>query len=165
MGREDEVAFERLMDVHRAVLGRVVECYADTRADREDLSQEIGLALWRALPGFRGDCSERTFLVRIAHNRGVDFLVRRRRSATAPEADCEDLRPGPEDATGARERRELLFTALRTMPVGFRQVLALALEDLDHREIAEVVGITPENVAVRLSRARDMLRQKMRKVQ
>ncbi len=162
MDREREADFLRLVGAHRAVLGRAVECYARTPSDREDLSQEIGLALWRALPGFRGECSERTFLARIAHNRGVDFLVRRRRSATAPETDCADGKPGPEDETGSRERRELLFAALRTMPVGYRQVLALALEDLDHQEIAEAMGITPENVAVRLSRARDMLRRKLK---
>ena len=50
---------------------------------------------------------------------------------------------------------------MRTLPLGQRQVLTLALEGLSHGEIAEVVGITPENAAVRLGRAREALRRSM----
>jgi RNA polymerase sigma-70 factor (ECF subfamily) len=45
------------------------------------------------------------------------------------------------------------------LPLGQREILALALEGLPHAEIAAVVGITPENVAVRLGRAREALRR------
>jgi RNA polymerase sigma-70 factor (ECF subfamily) len=52
---------------------------------------------------------------------------------------------------------------LRALPLGQREVLALALEGLPHAEIAAIVGITPENVAVRLGRARAALRRLLEK--
>ena len=159
MDRERQAAFARIMEAHGGALGRVADCYAREGADREDLSQEIGLAIWRALPRFRRECSERTFAMRIAHNRGLCFAFRRRRHAAEPERELADPGPGPEEAVGAGQRRELLFSAIRALPVGLRQVLVLALEGLDHREIAEVVGISENNVAVRCNRARAALRR------
>jgi RNA polymerase sigma-70 factor (ECF subfamily) len=60
-----------------------------------------------------------------------------------------------------QQRAERFLAHVRTLPLGQRQVLTLALEGLSHAEIAEVVGITPQNVAVRLGRARDALRRSM----
>ena len=51
-------------------LGRVVAAYAGSSADREDLAQEIALALVRALSRYRGESSLRTYVLRIAHNSG-----------------------------------------------------------------------------------------------
>jgi RNA polymerase sigma factor (sigma-70 family) len=151
--------FADLLAAHGPGLGRVVQSYARP-ADQDDLAQEISLALWAALPGFRGECSERTFVFRIAHNRGLTFLARRRVQGDAlPEV--ADGAPGPEVRAAGRQDVDALFAALRTLPVTHRQVLALALEDVSHAEIAACLGITVENVAVRLSRARAALRKRL----
>src|SRR5688572_29980659 len=73
-----EERFGRLLKANHAPLTRLAASYAANRSDRDDLLQEIAIALWRALPGFRGDCSERTFLFRIAHNRCITHLSRKR---------------------------------------------------------------------------------------
>jgi RNA polymerase sigma-70 factor (ECF subfamily) len=163
MSDSHATAFERIMTDHGAVLGRLVRCYAAGEADRDDLGQDVCLAIWRALPTFRGDCSERTFVIRIAHNRGLEHVYRRRRRTTEPEREegFADEAPGPEEEAGDREARSSLFAALRGLPLGYRQVLSLALEGLEHREIGEIVGISAGNVAVRLTRARAMLRERL----
>lgn len=58
---------------------------------------------------------------------------------------------------------ERLLRHLRALPLGQRQVLTLALEGLPHAEIAAIAGITTENVAVRLGRAREALRRSLEK--
>jgi RNA polymerase sigma-70 factor (ECF subfamily) len=161
VNRKATAAFERIMDAHGKALGRVAECYAASGADSDDLAQEIGVAIWRALPRFRGECSERTFAMRIAHNRGLHFSFKRRKNAAAEEHEIADPRPGPEDEAGQNQRRERLLSALRELPVAYRQVLSLSLEEIDHGEIAEIVGISVGNVAVRLNRARAALRLAM----
>jgi RNA polymerase sigma factor (sigma-70 family) len=160
-------SFLRLVAEHRGGLDRVSAAYARSRADRDDLVQEIALAIWRALPGFRGECSERTFVYRIAHNQGISFSTRRRareRIAGAEGAKVDDARdPGPDaeaQLQRARQRADL-WEAIRALPVGMRAVLVLALEDLAHQEMAEVLGISVNAVAVRLTRARDALRERM----
>jgi hypothetical protein len=58
------------MKTYGPALGRVVASYARP-SDQDDLAQDIAVALWNALPSFRGDCSERAFVFRVAHNRAL----------------------------------------------------------------------------------------------
>lgn len=156
----EEDRFAELMRAHGPGLSRIVQSYARPGADQADLGQEIALAIWRALPASRSECSERTFLYRVAHNRALTFLARRRlRDGERDELpDVLDDGPGPEARAAQREGVARLFRALRALPVSYRQVLALALEDLSHAEIAAFLGISAGNVAMRLGRARAALR-------
>src|SRR6478672_3303549 len=64
-------AFLRLMQDYQAALHRLAAAYVDAPADREDLFQEIATALWQAIPNYRGEASERTWLYRVAHNTAI----------------------------------------------------------------------------------------------
>jgi RNA polymerase sigma-70 factor (ECF subfamily) len=164
--------FERILVEHGPGLGRVARVYAHGRAERADLAQEIAVALWRALPDFRGESSERTFVYRIAHNRGVSHAearrARERVTATVDPRDVNaahaaDPKPAADEALDAARRRDALFEAIAALPLGARAVLTLALEGMTHEEIADVLGSSANSVAVRLSRARAELRSKMEK--
>jgi RNA polymerase sigma-70 factor (ECF subfamily) len=160
---EREARFSKLLEEHGGALRRLASSYERDPARREDLVQEIALAIWQALPGFREECSERTFLFRIAHNRGLTHVWRRR--ATRGQADLTeaapvaDSREGPESRAEGNERRARLREAVLALPIGARQVITLTLEGLSQREIGEVLGISENNVAVRVSRARRLLQQ------
>lgn len=162
--REWEEHFERLIREHGAAVVRLASAYERNTASRDDLVQEIALALWRALPGFRGECSERTLVFRIAHNRAVTHVERSRHGAAVGldnATEIADHRRTPEMQASAGELRERLLEAVRAIPLGHRQVIALLLEGLTHAEIAEVLGITEVNVAVRAARARKGLRERL----
>jgi RNA polymerase sigma factor (sigma-70 family) len=152
--------YERIFEAYGAALMRLTAGYESLPQAREDLLQEILLALWKALPHFRGECSEKTFVFRVAHNRCLTHVWRRGKQP-ASEIEVED-QPAPERNPEAqaieKTRRETLLAAIRTLPVNYRQVITLALEDLAPAEIAAVLGVTENNVAVRLSRARKALR-------
>jgi RNA polymerase sigma-70 factor (ECF subfamily) len=154
-----EQQFKRLLGENRAALKRLATSYAGP-GDSDDLLQEIAIAIWRALAGFRGACSERTFLFRIAHNRCISHLAKKR-----PMVSLDDLEVEPADPAGNAERliadaqeQEHLLRAIRSLPMIYREVIVLLLEGLEYREIAEVVGITDSNVGVRLNRARQHLK-------
>jgi RNA polymerase sigma factor (sigma-70 family) len=160
---ELERLFDRLLAENGGAISRLAASYSNTAADRDDLVQEIALAIWRALPHFRGECSERTFIFRIAHNRAVTHLTRWRARGTEAAAGAEvaDSAPDPEaglarDQQGARLRR-----AVHSLPLLYRQVVTLMLEGMEYEEIAQVLGISESNVGARLSRARQMLRESM----
>jgi len=166
LAMEDETqraSFTRLLEAHGPGLRRVARAYSRGPAEAADLAQDIALALWRSLPGFRGDCSERTFVFRIAHNRGISHAEeRRQRDATTPLVDeapvAADAKPGADEALDQSRRREALWAAIGRLPVGARGVLTLALEGLSHEEIAGILGTSANSVAVRLSGARAELR-------
>ena len=156
-----EQHFERILAAHGPALSRLAASYTNTLSDRDDLLQEIGFALWQALSRFRGECSERTFAFRIAHNRGITYLARARAQASGSidegEIEVHDPAPGPESDLAQRQRADRLRQAVHRLPVAYRQVIMLTLEGLGYREISEVLGISESNVGVRLSRARQLL--------
>ena len=156
-----EEQFGRLLGGNRAALSRLAASYTRSAGDRDDLLQEIAMALWRALPSFRGDCSERTFVFRIAHNRCITHLSKRRVTVSLEEneIDVEDPSATAEAALAEEQERQRLLAAIRELPAIHREVLVLALEGMEYREIADVVGISESNVGVRLNRARERLKK------
>ena len=156
---EPDSRYERILREYLPALRRLVAAYESDQHEREDLLQDIAFAIWRALPSFRGASSTRTFVYRIAHNRAISHrLTGSRRSRvialgeTAP--DIPDARP---DAASEMDRAELgatLMMCVRSLSPVLRQTLILSLEGLSNPEIAEVLGVSPGTVAVRLTRAR-----------
>ena len=117
--------------------------YVGATADRDDLLQDIIVAIWRALPRFRGECSERTFMFRIAHNRAIAYITRRQLPTEATDdVEMEDSRPNPEETLSAEQEGRRLLEAIQRLPVNHRQVVTLMLEGLGYSEIAEVLGIS-----------------------
>ena len=156
-----EQQFDRLLAANGPALLRLAASYTNASGDRDDLFQDIAVALWQALLRFRGECSERTFLFRVAHNRAIDYL-RRRRALTTPletEAEPRDSRPNPETGLAQEQQGERLRLAIHRLPLPYRQVITLVLEEMSYSEIAEVLGVTETNVGVRLNRARQLLRK------
>ncbi len=156
-----EQSFDRLLAANSSALMRLAGSYTNTSSDRDDLFQDIAMALWQALPRFRGECSERTFLFRIAHNRAIDYLRRHRErdSPIDPEAALHDSRPSPEAGLSREQQSDRLRQAIRRLPMPYRQVITLTLEEMSYSEIAEILGIEENNVGVRLNRARRLLRE------
>ena len=156
-----EQQLNRLLTANGPALLRLAASYTNTTSDRDDLVQDIAIALWKALPKFRGECSERTFLFRVAHNRAIDYL-RQHRAITAPideDSPLRDSRPNPEAGFAQEQQGERVRQAIHRLPLPYRQVITLTLEEMSYSEIAQVLGVTETNVGVRLNRARQLLRQ------
>jgi RNA polymerase sigma factor (sigma-70 family) len=146
--------------VNGPALLRLARSYTNGPSDRDDLFQDISVAIWRALPNFRNESSERTFVFRIAHNRAITFLARRR-LPTEPDDEIEVPHPGPnpEEELSRDQEGARLMHAIQRLPIEYRQVITLTLEGLSYAEIAGVLGLGESNVGVRLNRARQMLRR------
>jgi RNA polymerase sigma-70 factor (ECF subfamily) len=162
-GTDRDRRFDELMAANAPALGRLASSFTNSASDRDDLLQEIAIAVWQALSNFRGECSERTFLFRVAHNRAVSYLARNapREKLAACEIEIADPAPDPESGAVRSQQGERLMTAVRGLPVTYRQVVSLALEGMEYAEISEVLGISETNVGVRLNRAKQMLRAAM----
>lgn len=145
------------------MIKRIATSYEAKPHLAEDLVQEIYIAIWRALPSFRGDASLRTFVARIATNRAVTHVLRAFKTPLSTELDEKIPAPGydPESHAIAVDRRAKLTLAVRSLPLAYRQVAMLTLEGLTPQEIADVLGITANAVAIRLSRAKELLRRIM----
>lgn len=145
--------FADLMEAYAGPIQRLCAAYAASAADREDLFQDIFLAVWRALPAFRGDASARTWLYRIAHNVALTWQTRDRRRRTRETAMDEAVQP----SASTDLRRVALNQAIAAMTPADRTLTLLWLEGLSAAEIEDVTGVKAATVAVRLSRIRKQL--------
>jgi RNA polymerase sigma factor (sigma-70 family) len=160
-------AFEALLRQYLPALRRLIGSYTRDAAGQDDLLQEIAMGLWTALPRFRGDASERTFLYRVAHNTAITYVSRQHRRATREQTgDLPDVptpAATPESSALGAERRARLWAAVGALPLVDRQVVVLHLEGLSAAEIEAVTGLSAGSVATRLTRARQKLAASVRR--
>ncbi len=152
----------RLDDIiarHGSAIARVAATYEADPTLRQDLVQDLLLAIHLSLPQLKDPALTAPFIFRIAHNRCVTHVVqssrRRRLTQSLPEPDPS---PSPEDELLQSERNHRLAAALRRLPLAYRQVLSLALEGMSYGEIAAVLDISVSNAGVRLTRGKTMLK-------
>jgi RNA polymerase sigma-70 factor (ECF subfamily) len=152
--------FDRIVAELGPALMRVASSYERNPALREELVQDMLLAIAQSLPRLRDKARIKPFVFRIAHNKGVDHVARHVADPATeevptqlPSRDCS-----PEQELMARQRSERLAGAVRRLELPYRQVITLLLEDLSYGEIAEALGISLSNVGVRVNRAKAQLR-------
>ena len=154
-----------VVEEHAPALRRLCHSYCDEHSDAEDLFQDIALAVWTALPRFRGESSDRTWLYRIAHNVALTFVTKRRKQVRREQHVDNDV---PVTSTGsvesqivAAQKQKMFERLLRELPFDDRRLVLLYLEGLSTAEIETVTGLTRSNVTVRLSRIRHRLSDRL----
>ena len=149
-----------------AEYGRAIERLANAaEADRDrrhDLLQDIHLALWRSFALFDGRCSLRTWVYRVAHNAAASYVLSRRRTRLEELVDLDaldraDPMPDPEECAGQQQALERLGAMIRKLKPPDAQVMLLYLEDMDAAAIAEVTGLSPGAVTMRIHRIKSIL--------
>lgn len=159
----DLTAFEELYRAHSGRLYSVACRMLGNTADAEDLLQEIFLAAHRKLDSFRGDSALGTWLYRLATNQCLDYLrsrTARGNQLTGALDDELDLSDVSSRALGERAVARMdLERAVAQLPEGCRAAFVLHdVEGLEHREVAEVLGIAEGTSKSQVHKARLRLR-------
>jgi len=137
-------------------LERLTRAYEADPERRQDLRQEIHLALWRSFARFDGRCSTRTWVYRVAHNTATSMVLRKR-SQRPPLVSLEEIEHLPAPAVDRREDLERLLELIQRLAPLDRQVILSYLEGLDAAETGEITGLSPGNVATRVHRIKKIL--------
>ncbi len=158
---EQECLFNEAWQTHKAAIARVVQSYEAIPAMQEELQQDIAFAIWRSLPRFNHQSSLKTYLLSIAHNRAISHVAKHAREARTTSSDDVVLKGSdcPSSNLEANRQQNRLIAGLQQLPIAQRQIVGLALEGLSYEEIAEILGITVNNVGVRLNRAKKALKE------
>ena len=160
-GSGDLPPFERIVADYGPLISRIAMSYEADPAHREDLVQQIFLAVWQALPSYRADASLKTFIAKIAQNRAISFVARQVRQGPVAELpeQIEADEPDPEQSAIKASERKVLLDATRRLPLPQREVIILVLEGFSYAEIADMLSIAPNALALRLSRAKASLKR------
>ena len=139
-----------------------------TTAEAEDLAQEVFLRVHQGLPGFREESKVSTWVFQIATHLALDWIRsaphrQALRNLSREEADIDPpAHPDPGQVPIQEEMCLCIRDMVSTLPLPYRTIVCLSeLRDLDIREIAAILGLTPGAAKIRLHRARQRLRQHM----
>jgi RNA polymerase sigma-70 factor (ECF subfamily) len=156
--------FERVFSEHSAFAWRVLARHGVREADLEDVCQEVFMVVLKALPGFEGRSSIRTWIYgicrRVAANQRKRAMNRRETLAEDVESIADD---GPAEAEAfaalaQKQSLELLDGLLERLPAAQREVFVLyEVEELTMREVAEALDCPLDTAFSRLYAARRTL--------
>lgn len=156
----EEKQFINLINDHQGLIHKVCIMYENDPDGRNDLFQEIVLQLWKSFPTFRGEAKITTWMYRIALNTAISGF--RRQSRNVKTEDLHEVHFNITDYGDDREEDfQRLQGAIRQLSEIERAMIMMALEEVPYEDIAETIGITQNNVRVRMNRIREKLRKLM----
>jgi RNA polymerase sigma factor (sigma-70 family) len=156
--------FDHWIRDHGTILHHVANGFAEGD-DRQDLMQELLLAVWKSVPAFRQDAQASTFIYRVSHNAALTWrrsrLNYRRRVDGFAALAAASPPDAPPDASSAQLER--VYAAIRRLPPLDRSLILLSLDGVSYRDMAAIHGLTESNIGVRLNRARHALSASLKK--
>ena len=163
MAAEEEKRFISLINTHQGLIHKICIMYENDPDVRNDLFQEIVFQLWKSFSSFRGEAKITTWMYRIALNTAISGF--RKQTRNVKTEDLKELHLNISDSWeyDGEEDIQRLHRAIRQLSEIERAMIMLALEEVPYEEIAETIGITQNNVRVRMNRIREKLKKLMSK--
>ncbi|NLW44935.1 MAG: sigma-70 family RNA polymerase sigma factor [Syntrophomonadaceae bacterium] len=161
-------AFEELVTRYQKPIFKLAYRMVGQKEEAEDLTQEVFIHLYQKITHFNPEKKFKPWLYRVAVNTCISRLRRKRKviflgfdDALAGSVDLDNVPAvSPEKNVEIQELQRELFQAVLEMPENYRAMIVLRYQlDLTNSEIAETLGITRENVEVRMHRAHKNLRR------
>ena len=155
--RKLEKQFVDFVTEYKQIIYKVCYIYATDSDSLNDLYQETVINLWKSFPRFRGECQVSTWIYRISLNTCVSFY---RKSKSHPEVVpiSVDLEAFPEEENKTSQLREL-YRMINCLKQLEKALILLWLEEKSYQEMAEITGLSSNNVAVKLNRIKEKLKQ------
>ena len=161
MNNDKEHQFELLVRQHKRTIYTVCYMFSHNKAEIDDLFQEILIRLWNGFDTYEGRSNARTWIYRVALNTAINQdKKQRRRIETVPLT--VDIDPIEADNPKTEQVRKL-HDLIGRLELIDRSLVLLWLEGISYDEIGAIIGITPNNVGVRLARIKEKLVQMSKK--
>ena len=151
-----EREFTQLVHEQKSTIYTVCYMFARDKDEAADLFQDVLINLWKGIGKFRNDSEISTWVYRVSLNTCTSTEHKKRKMPTTRLDMNIDL--FDDDDTDSRQIQVLRQRIQRLQPLD-RAIVLLWLESLSYQEIADIVGLTPKNISVRLTRIRLQLKQ------
>jgi RNA polymerase sigma-70 factor (ECF subfamily) len=162
MMQNNKEEFLERISAHKLIIYKICNAYCKNRYDRDDLAQEITYQLWKSYNHFNGSVKFSTWMYRVALNVAITFYRKTKKTEAIiqlTEADTE-MEDKHEDKAELEKNIITLQQFINELNELDKALMILYLEEKGYSEIAEILGITETNVATKISRIKDKLKQK-----
>lgn len=163
----DKEAFKVLISEYQRLVNHIVYRMVPDADGREDICQEVFMRVYQNLSHFRSDSKLSTWIARIAYNRCVDYLGRRKISVSVdssedPAEDIVDETSAPDRDLERADISSHLHAEISRLPAQFRTIITLYhLDGMSYAEIGSAMAIPEGTVKSYLFRARRMLKEQL----
>ncbi len=145
---------------YSGIIIKICRAYTDSQEDFEDYYQEVCLQIWRSKDRFRGDSKWSTWIYRLSLNICLTLIKKKKKNRQHHTSDYSLQDKITEDSRAfSDESLNLLYDAIRQLSKIDRAVILLYLEEKPNKEIAEIIGTTPNNIGVRVNRIKERLKK------
>ena len=151
--------FQNLVEDHKKILYKVCRSYCRNPGDRDDLAQEIIVQLWRSFRSFDQRVRFSTWMYRIALNVAISFYRRESVRARHVVPGSEHLLEAVDQTANRSEEMQVLYEWIEGLDPLHKALVILYLDGNNYQEIADVLGISQTNVATKINRLKETLRQ------
>ncbi len=161
MQNNKEEFLERI-EAHKPIIYKICNSYCKNRYNRDDLAQEILYQLWKSYSHFNHTVKFSTWMYRVALNVAITFYRKTKTGQdiihlAEPDIEIED---NTEDAGELEKNISTLQQCINELKELDKALMILYLEEKSYSEISEILGNTETNVATRISRIKDKIKQK-----
>ncbi len=155
-----EQLFAEMSSSCTGLINRIALSYEADPSLRRELIQDILLAIWVALPNFRGEASIKTFAASIAQKRCISHVSKRAREPRQVElsGDLVAATPSPDETALHNDQRRRLIESIQLLPIPQREAIVLCLEGFSYSEMASILDISPNAAMLRCQRAKNTLK-------
>lgn len=153
--------FLDVIEAHKGIIYTVAQSYCRSVEDKEDLVQEITVQLWKSFSKYDNKFKYSTWIYRIALNVAISFYRKETKRRTIAQPISEGVF-NVADTSGTKETAQqvnLLHQFIAGLKELDRALMLLYLDERSYKEIAEIIGISETNVATKLGRIKEKLKQ------
>ncbi len=137
--------------------------YMDNSDDQQDLFQEIVCQLWKSYESFRNESQFSTWMYRVAVNTAIVFLKKEKRKVDRYEIASENVKEDEGDSHIKESQLDHFYKAVQKLEKIDKAIIFYQLEGFSHKEIGENLGISEGNARVKLNRAKEKLKEIIKK--
>lgn len=153
--------FLNLIESNKKIIFKICNSYCRNSSEREDLAQEIIYNLWKSGEAFNADYKFSTWMYRVALNVAISFYRKENKRQTSPLTEhILNIEEQETSYKASEENINLLQKFINELKELDRALMILYLEEKTYSEIADILGISETNVATRISRCKEKLKQK-----
>lgn len=154
--KDKRTLFNEILEGSKGSIYRICTAYLSDPEHRNDLYQEILIAIWHSMDRFQGQSKINTYIYRIAVNTAIKYCLKiKKENQLISRSEIPDI-PAEKEQDMEPLIQKMLH-CIQTMADNERLLLGLVLENLSYKEIAEILGTDVNHVGVKINRAKKKL--------